>query len=105
MPGAPRPLQGCLAGATTGGTKLPDTTSVGQQPRDGADKEGEMPKEKFYFSGQVENDGRAPDITVSWGEAPQPQVLINGNAADRSGLNRLIRALRRARDQAYGQDA
>lgn len=63
-----------------------------------------MPSEKFYYSGQVENDGQAPDLTVAWGETPEPGVLINGNRADRSGINRLIKALRKARDQVYGSD-
>ncbi len=63
-----------------------------------------MPAEKFYYNGQVENDGRAPDLTVSWGDSLPPQVLINGNPAERSGLNRLIKALRKARDQVYGAD-
>lgn len=63
-----------------------------------------MPSEKHYHSGQVENDGRGPDLTISWGEAPIPQVLINGNGVDRSSLNRLIANLRRARDQVFGTD-
>lgn len=63
-----------------------------------------MPKERFYFSGQVEDDGREPDLIVAWGETPTPQVLINGHPVDRSGLNRLIRALRRARDGVFGAD-
>lgn len=64
-----------------------------------------MPKEKFYWTGQVENDGRGPDLTVAWGETPVPQVLVNDEPMDRSGLNRLIASLRRARDQVYGADA
>lgn len=64
-----------------------------------------MPKEKFYFSGQVENDGREQDLTIAWGQTPYPQVLVNGHPVDRSGLNRLIATLRRARDQVYGVDA
>lgn len=58
-----------------------------------------MPAEKFYYTGQVENDDRGPDLTVAWGDG---SVYINGTeiatAQDVSGLNRLIRSLRRARD-------
>lgn len=58
-----------------------------------------MPSEKFYYTGQVENDGRGPDLVVAWGGS---EVYINGQsiatAQDVSGLNRLIRSLRRARD-------
>jgi hypothetical protein len=61
-----------------------------------------MPKEKFYGIGAVEGD--EPDITVSWGVTDEPQVLLNGKRYDRSGLNRLIGTLRRARDQVYGSD-
>lgn len=62
-----------------------------------------MPKETFYCTGQ--GDGSGPDLTVAWGETPVPQVLINDQPMDRSGLNRLIASLRRARDQVYGADA
>lgn len=64
--------------------------------------EGVMPKARFWKSTAVEGDD--PDLTVTWGDK-QPEVQINGTAFDRSGLNRLIRALRRARDQTFGSDA
>lgn len=38
-----------------------------------------MPKENHYWSGQVEHDGRAPDLTIRWGQTPTPQALINDN--------------------------
>ena len=61
-----------------------------------------MPSEKFYR--QDSNPDSKPDLTVAWGDGLPPQVLINGNVYDRSGLNRLIRSLRRARNQVYGVD-
>lgn len=74
-----------------------------------------MPKEKFYFGTQVESDGQAPDVTVSWGHGeftrltprsqPALHVLVNDLSVDRSGINRLIKVLRKARDQTYGEDA
>lgn len=64
-----------------------------------------MPAEKFYLCDQVENDGRIPDVTVAWGSTPEPQVLVNGCATDRSALNRLISVLRKARDRVHGPDA
>lgn len=67
------------------------------------EQEGEMPKEKFYVNGESNPD--KPQIVVAWGETPTPQVLINDATYDRSGLNRLIATLRRARDQVYGSDA
>ena len=63
-----------------------------------------MPKENFYYTGQVEGDGRDPDLVVSWGVTDVPQVLFNGVPVDRSGINRLIVTLRRARNQVYGAD-
>lgn len=63
-----------------------------------------MPKENFYDSStRVEGDGLPPDLVVAWGES-QPKVMVNGIAYDRSGLNRLIGALRKARNQTYGAD-
>jgi len=69
-----------------------------------------MPAEKFYPSTAVE--GQPSDhLEVSW-HRDYPGVfatLIIGGAAsgidlDRSGINRMIRALRRARDATYGAD-
>lgn len=63
-----------------------------------------MPKENFYDSStRVEGDGLPPDLTVTWG-IDQPEVKVNGIVYDRSGLNRLIAALRKARNQTYGPD-
>lgn len=61
-----------------------------------------MPAEKFYVNGT--SDAKDPQLTVSWGETPTPQVLINGAQHDRSALNRLIGVLHKARDQVYGAD-
>lgn len=66
-----------------------------------------MPKENFYDSSiRVEGDGLPPDLVVAWGGwgESQPEVTVNGIAYDRSGLNRLIGVLRRARNQTYGAD-
>lgn len=63
-----------------------------------------MPKEDFYFGNQVEGDGQEPDLVVAWGVTDFPQVLINGMRPDRSGINRLIATLRKARNQVYGVD-
>ena len=62
-----------------------------------------MPKESFYDSVRVEGDGIPPDLVVLWG-LDQPQVTINDVVYDRSGLNRLIGVLRKARDRTYGRD-
>lgn len=60
-----------------------------------------MPKETFWDAAAVDGDGVSePVLTVAWGGA----VFINGSGIDRSGINRLIRALRRARDATYGAD-
>lgn len=64
--------------------------------------EGEMPKESFYRPTAV--DGDMPDLTVQWGTEAVPQVMINLIPYDRSGINRLIATLRRARNQTYGKD-
>lgn len=54
-----------------------------------------MPSEKFWSEGRVEGD--EPDLIVSWGDHP-PQVLINGQDHT-GGIDRLIRALERARNR------
>lgn len=61
-----------------------------------------MPAEKFYDS--TTSDPEDAHLVVSWGEKPSPQVTINGVEYERSGLNRLIRSLTRARNQVYGAD-
>ena len=63
-----------------------------------------MPKECFYESStRVEGDGFPPDLTVTWGMG-QPEVKVNNIPYDRSGINRLIASLRKARNQTYGAD-
>jgi hypothetical protein len=63
-----------------------------------------MPRESFWNPAKVEGD--PPDLTVAWGwEKPgAPEVMVNDMPMDRSGLNRLIGTLRRARNQVYGAD-
>lgn len=72
-----------------------------------------MPKEAFYCQHQVNSDGQSPDFTIGWGRheatgSPHQDsaapVLVNGLPFDRSGLNRFIKTLRKARDQVYGAD-
>lgn len=64
-----------------------------------------MPKENFYDSStRVEGDGLPPDLVVAWASGDRPEVKINGFVYDRSALNRLISALRRARNQTFGAD-
>lgn len=60
-----------------------------------------MPKENFYSEDSVEGD--EPIFSVTWGEL-QPGVVVAECEFDRSGLNRLIRALRTARDKTFGAD-
>lgn len=62
-----------------------------------------MPKENFFDSTRVEGDGNPPDLVVAWG-TDDPKVTINTIVYDRSGLNRLISTLRKARDRTYGRD-
>ncbi|AZI62773.1 hypothetical protein RQN9TF_18025 [Rhodococcus qingshengii] len=67
-----------------------------------------MPSEKFYDSAvAVEGDANTPIITVAWalpGKSAHPGPQINGTTFDRSALNRMIRTLRKARDQVFGID-
>lgn len=69
-----------------------------------------MPAEKFYPPAAVE--GQPSDhLEIAWNR-DYPAVyatLVIGEAAtgielDRSAINRMIRALRRARDATYGAD-
>lgn len=62
-----------------------------------------MPKENFYDSTRTEGDGYPADLIITWG-MDQPEVKINDIAYDRSALNRLIKVLRKARNQTYGCD-
>lgn len=62
-----------------------------------------MPKEKFYDSTRIDGNSLPPELEIAWGLA-QPQVTINNIAYDRSGLNRMISVLRKARNQTYGAD-
>ncbi|HEY9250570.1 MAG TPA: hypothetical protein VIO38_15630 [Rariglobus sp.] len=75
-----------------------------------------MPSEKFYHPATIEgheqeafDDGAA--FAVQWGspgnEVPlgsDHHVFVATVPLDRSGVNRLIKVLRKARDQAYGAD-
>jgi hypothetical protein len=69
-----------------------------------------MPAEKFYPSTTVE--GQPSDhLEIAW-HRDTPGVVItlevDGVGAawfmDRSGINRMVRALRRARDASFGAD-
>ena len=64
---------------------------------------GEMPKETFWPETAVEGDDSQPTLTISW-HGDVPCVFVNGVRFDRSGMNRLIRVARRARDWACGAD-
>lgn len=66
-----------------------------------------MPKDKFYST-----ESNLDSFEVSWwgGEVtaePLQQdypLVVSGIPFDRSGVNRLIKTLRKARDQAFGAD-
>lgn len=62
-----------------------------------------MPKETFWDPNRATSDGDIADLTVTW-HGDNPGVFINGAELDRSGTNRLIRTLRRARDATFGSD-
>ena len=66
-----------------------------------------MPKEKFYESEyehpKVQGDDNEPDLTVQWGDEP-PYIKGAMTLNSRSAINRLIRSLRRARNQQFGKD-
>jgi hypothetical protein len=75
-----------------------------------------MPKERTY--GDREFDNEAKDVLVSWTEPTVEHPVVYIGVAEqtdrlasmsvplnRAGLNRIIRALRKARDRAYGTDA
>lgn len=57
-----------------------------------------MPKEKFYSA-----TGQEPMLAIAW-HGEQPAVEVNGVEFDRSAVNRLIRVLRKARNQTFGED-
>lgn len=61
-----------------------------------------MPKETIWHPEASTSDDRRR-IDISWG-TDHPGVFANDVPMDRSAVNRLIRVLRRARDQAYGRD-
>lgn len=77
----------------------------GETARSCRAKGATMPKETFWNSATaVENDGVSePVLTVTW-HGDTPATYLNGIEFDRSGINRLIRTLRRARDATYGAD-
>lgn len=85
---------------------------------------GEMPKEvigdQYAYRGDSENHHPPLQVEVSWGREWNDVQIGTTNPAvgkahdpergwfahlDRNGVNRLIRALRKARDQAFGADA
>jgi len=70
-----------------------------------------MPAEKFYPTSAIENEP-SDNLEVAW-HRDYPGVYLTlvtceGGAhavdLDRSGLNRIIKTLRKARDQTYGSD-
>lgn len=63
-----------------------------------------MPRESFWDPAKKEGD--EPDLTVAWGweDHTKPRILVNAMPMDRSGINRLIGVLRKARNQIYGAD-
>jgi len=63
-----------------------------------------MPKETFWNQTSVEGDGSIPVLTVTW-QGDVPGVYLNGVLMDRSAVNRLVRTLRKARNQTDGKDA
>lgn len=70
-----------------------------------------MPAEKFYPSTAVEGEPPSELLTIRWGQenagvAALLEVDGVGGliALDRSGINRLIKTLRRARDATFGAD-
>ena len=62
-----------------------------------------MPKETFWNPISVEGDASSPIVTVEW-HGDVPGVYVNGVRFDRSGVNRLIKTLRKARNQTDGAD-
>lgn len=75
-----------------------------------------MPSEKFYNKHAVEGQHPEEMLEVSWGRNGAewgPTVMatlqvgrhVSAISMDRSAVNRLIKALRKARDQTFGEDA
>lgn len=77
-----------------------------------------MPSEKFHNS-ETAVEGQPNDrIEIGWSreqeydgvyvtsvvELEDGPPIVNAIPLDRSGLNRMIRTLRKARDQVYGRD-
>lgn len=58
-----------------------------------------MPTEKFWDS-TVDVEGDEPRFLLSWG-ANQDAVLINGIPFDDSALTRLMKSIKRARNETY----
>jgi hypothetical protein len=85
-------------------------------------EEGAMPKEVIYDQaelwdvhvgwrtdsdvqvGVVTHDGRSIAETLRAGEDDPADFASLWGSLDRAGINRLIKILRHARDQAYGRD-
>ena len=65
-----------------------------------------MPKETFWDSSTaVEGDESEPILTVGWGSDNPPSLTLNDVEFDRSGINRLIQTLVKARNATFGLDA
>lgn len=66
-----------------------------------------MPKETFYnpncTTPAPHTEVRGDAVAISWG-SDHPGVQMAGFQVDRSAINRMIRVLRKARDQAFGSD-
>ena len=80
-----------------------------------------MPKETIYGKSFPLHGATEPEVVVGWSKEaehveisvrmPDDTVLVPGPEAngwyaqlDRAGINRLIKTLRKARDDAYGRD-
>ena len=93
----------------------PETMRPGPSlcPEKGRIGDGEMPKESFYSPSIPEDEdvefASASAFSLAWGVPGNTEipagVYLASMPLDRSAINRLIRALRRARDAVYGADA
>ena len=64
-----------------------------------------MPQEKFYNSHRTETEpNQNPDLSVSWGADQDPLISGQLELTDRACVNRLIKTLRRVRNQQFGRD-
>lgn len=63
-----------------------------------------MPKESFFNSGdspETSAEYERLGLHIKWGDK-EPKVTVGHVTMEWSGLNRMIRTLRKARDQTYG---